>query len=100
MFVAIWTYRLRDLDDAAEFEKHYSVHGTWAAFFRQGSAYHRTALLRDVDDPLVYTTFDFWSSAEAYDAFIAEHLDEYKRIDRLCAGLTQDERCLGRMNVP
>ena len=99
MFVAIWSYRLRDDSLAAEFESHYATNGTWALFFRRSDDYQRTALLRDVDDALSYTTFDFWTSAEAYDAFIAENLGEYKRIDRLCADLTSDERCLGRLNI-
>jgi heme-degrading monooxygenase HmoA len=38
-----------------------------------------TELLRDVEQPGRYLVVDRWESREAYNAFVAEHRDEYMR---------------------
>jgi heme-degrading monooxygenase HmoA len=65
--------------DPAEFERAYANDGEWAEFFRRGRGYIGTELLRDVEQPGRYLVIDRWESAEAYDAFVAEHRDEYMR---------------------
>jgi heme-degrading monooxygenase HmoA len=93
-----------EVEDAAEFERVYGTDGEWAEFFRQGRGYIGTELLRDVeawagsvageaDDarpedraPLAragrYLVLDRWESADAYNAFVAAHREEYmERVD-------------------
>jgi heme-degrading monooxygenase HmoA len=71
-----------EVHDAAEFERVYGPDGDWAEFFRRGSGYVGTELLRDVESPGRYLVVDRWESAEAYNAFIAERREEYmERVD-------------------
>ena len=55
------------------------ANGEWAHFFRQGAGYIGTELLHDVELPGRYLVIDRWESADAYNAFAAEHRDEYMR---------------------
>ncbi len=68
-----------DARDPADFERAYGADGEWAQFFRQGVGYIGTELLRDIDEPDRYIVIDRWESAEAYNAFLSEHGDEYLR---------------------
>jgi len=63
----------------ADFERAYGAGGEWAQFFEQGAGYIGTELLRDVENPGRYFVIDRWESADAYNAFAAEHRDEYMR---------------------
>jgi heme-degrading monooxygenase HmoA len=72
----VFSYEVRD---PAEFESTYGQDGEWAEFFKQGAGYIGTELLRDVEIPGRYVVIDRWESAEAYNAFSAEHRDEYMR---------------------
>jgi heme-degrading monooxygenase HmoA len=75
----VFSYEVRD---SAEFERVYGPEGEWAGFFRGGRGYVGTELLRDVEAPGRYLVVDRWESAEAYNAFIAEHREEYmERVD-------------------
>jgi len=68
--------------DAAEFERVYGMEGEWAEFFRQGRGYIGTELLRDAEAPSRYLVIDRWESADAYNAFVAAHREEYmERVD-------------------
>jgi len=71
-----------EVHDAAEFERVYRADGEWAEFFRQGRGYIGTELLRDVEAPGRYLVIDRWESADAYNAFVAEHRESYmERVD-------------------
>jgi heme-degrading monooxygenase HmoA len=72
----VFTYDARDPE---EFERVYGSDGDWAQFFRAGAGYIGTELLRDVETPRRYVVIDRWESAEAYNAFVAEHREEYIR---------------------
>jgi len=72
----VFTYEARD---PAEFERAYGSDGDWAQFFRQGPGFVGTELLRDLENPGRYVVIDRWESAEAYNAFVAQHRDEYVR---------------------
>jgi heme-degrading monooxygenase HmoA len=72
----VFSYEVRD---PAEFERVYGPEGEWARFFRQGRGYVGTELLRDVEAPGRYLVVDRWASAEAYNAFVAEHREDYMR---------------------
>jgi heme-degrading monooxygenase HmoA len=71
-----------EVHDAPEFERAYGADGEWAEFFRHGSGYIGTEVLRDVEAPGRYLVIDRWESADAYNAFVAEHREEYmERVD-------------------
>jgi len=71
-----------EVHDAQEFERVYGNDGDWAQFFRQGRGFIGTELLRDVEAPGRYLVIDRWESADAYNAFVAEHREEYvERVD-------------------
>jgi len=71
-----------EVHDAAAFEQVYGSDGEWAGFFRRGRGYIGTELLRDVEAPGRYLVIDRWESADVYNAFVAEHREEYmERVD-------------------
>jgi heme-degrading monooxygenase HmoA len=72
----VFRYEVREPEG---FERVYGPSGEWAAFFRQGAGYIGTELLRDVEEPERYMVIDRWASADAYNAFLNEHQDEYLR---------------------
>jgi heme-degrading monooxygenase HmoA len=72
----VFSYEVRD---PVEFERVYGPDGEWAEFFRQGRGYVGTELLRDVEAGGRYFVVDRWESADAYNAFVADHRDEYMR---------------------
>ena len=79
MIALVFSY---EVHDAAEFERVYGADGEWAEFFRQGRGYIGTELLGDVEAPGRYLVIDRWESADAYNAFVAEHRESYmERVD-------------------
>lgn len=76
MIALVFSYQARE---AAEFERIFGPNGEWAAFFRSGRGFVGTELLRDVESADRYLVVDRWESADAYNAFVAEHRDEYMR---------------------
>ena len=76
MIALVFRYDARDTE---EFERVYGADGEWAQFFRRGAGYIGTELLRDVDEHDRYLVIDRWDSADAYNAFLAAHGDEYLR---------------------
>lgn len=76
MIALVFSYEVRHPDD---FEGVYGPDGEWAQFFRRGRGYVGTELLRDLEQPGRYLVVDRWESAEAYNAFVAEHGEEYMR---------------------
>jgi heme-degrading monooxygenase HmoA len=76
LIALVFRYEVRD---AEAFERVYGPEGEWAQFFRQGSGYIGTELLRDVEEPDRYLVIDRWESAEAYNAFLGTHDAEYLR---------------------
>ncbi len=76
MIALVFRYETRD---AEAFEQAYGPEGEWAQFFRRGRGYIGTELLRDLEEPGRYLVVDRWESADAYNAFLAEHREEYLR---------------------
>jgi heme-degrading monooxygenase HmoA len=72
----VFRYEVRDPHG---FEEAYGTDGEWAQFFRQGTGYIGTELLRDVEEPGRYLVIDRWESAEAYNAFLLAFQGEYMR---------------------
>ena len=65
--------------DPGAFEGVYGPNGDWARFFRGGLGYIGTELLRDVEEFDRYIVIDRWETADAYNAFVTEHQEEYLR---------------------
>jgi heme-degrading monooxygenase HmoA len=79
MIAVVFRYEVRDLES---FEGAYGPDGDWAQFFRQGAGYIGTELLHDIDEVDRYLVIDRWESADAYNAFVAAHREEYmERVD-------------------
>ena len=76
MIALVFRYDVREV---AAFEAVYGPEGEWAQFFRSGEGYIGTELLHDVEEPDRYLVIDRWESADAYNAFLAAHQDEYLR---------------------
>jgi heme-degrading monooxygenase HmoA len=76
MIALVFRYEVRD---PVGFEEVYGPDGEWAQFFRSGTGYIGTELLHDVDESERFLVIDRWESADAYNAFLAEHRDEYLR---------------------
>lgn len=93
-FSILWEFLIR-ADGQAEFERHYSPGGSWAALFRQAEGYLGTELLRDRGNRLRYLTIDRWTGIEAWQAFRERFAAQYKALDRQCQGLTERETLLG-----
>jgi heme-degrading monooxygenase HmoA len=72
----VFSYEVRE---AAEFERVYGPDGDWAQFFAEARGYIGTELLRDVEIPSRYVLIDRWDTADDYNAFAAEHREEYMR---------------------
>jgi heme-degrading monooxygenase HmoA len=68
-----------DVHEVEAFEAVYGPEGAWAQFFRSGEGYIGTELLHDVEEPDRYLVIDRWESADAYNAFLAAHQEEYLR---------------------
>lgn len=99
MLHILWEFRVRK-DRIAEFEEHYSADGTWARFFRAGRGFRESRLLRDREAPGRYLTIDLWDDLASFRAFSDANAEEYASIDRRCAELTDEERCLGYFESP
>lgn len=76
MIALVFSY---EVPNAAEFERVYGTGGEWEAFFTGARGYIGTELLRDVEVQGRYLVIDRWESADAYNAFVAEHREEYMR---------------------
>ena len=98
MFVRTWRYRVgRDAREA--FERAYGPDGDWARIFARGTGYLGTELLGAVDGgseaELSYVTIDRWRERADWDAFLADHGEDYRALDRKLDPLTLEEEDLG-----
>ncbi len=94
-FAIIWEFRVRSGMEQA-FEAAYGAEGDWVRLFHRSPEYVRTELVRDVDDRGRYLTIDVWRSGAAYESFRERHREEYRKIDTLCAEMTEGEREVGK----
>ena len=79
MIALVFSYEVRD---AEAFEQVYGPEGEWSQFFSAANGYIGTELLRDVEVPGRYLVVDRWESADAYNAFVDAHREEYmERVD-------------------
>lgn len=98
VIVIAWEFRVRP-GQTAGFERAYGPEGDWARLFRRSSAYHGTELLRDPGDPERYLTLDRWNDISDFEAFKAEHGEDYRKLDEACEPLCAEEKLVGRFAV-
>lgn len=90
MIALVFSYEVRD---TAAFEAVHGPDGEWAGFFGGARGYVGTELLRDVERPGRYLVVDRWETAETYNAFVAEHRDEFmRRVDDTRYAVDQELR--------
>ena len=94
MFVALWEHEVKPGCEES-FQRVYGPSGDWAELFRSDANYHQTRLLRDVTRPAIHLTMDSWTSRQAYEAFVASHAAEYRKLDAAGEKLTLSERRIG-----
>jgi hypothetical protein len=102
MFLALWEFEVKP-GCKKRFLKVYGPEGDWAKLFRKDANYQETGLWHDLNRPATYLTLDFWTSRQAYEAFMAAHAGEYERLDAAGGELTLRERKIGwyeRVEVP
>lgn len=93
-FTYIWEFIVPP-ELEAEFLKHYGPEGSWVKLFKQDSSYLETILLSDSSTQSRYITIDRWKTEQAYKSFREKYANEYITQDKLCEGLTKEEKFLG-----
>lgn len=94
MIYIIWTFVLsRGMEN--NFEEVYGPEGAWVRLFRSAEGFLGTELLKDLNDPLRYTTIDRWESVVDFEQFRSTHKEEYETLDHSCERLTSQERLIG-----
>jgi heme-degrading monooxygenase HmoA len=96
MIALIWRFEVNDAH-RAEFERAYGPTGDWARLFARSGGFRGTELLRADDGS--YITFDVWRARADFDAFLAEHGDDYEALDRRAEAWTRAEHKLGEYEV-
>jgi heme-degrading monooxygenase HmoA len=96
MYTIIWRFTVKP-DAIPVFENHYGADGSWVHLFRAAPGYVGSELLRDVNKPNIFITFDHWRSAEDFVAFNPQANTAYEALDRQCDALTLYEEKLGTM---
>ncbi len=92
--MVIWEFQV-NTEAKLPFEQAYGPAGDWVRLFSRSSDYRGTQLLRDIDWPGRYLTFDHWTSREALRQFKQTHQADYDALDKQCEALTDNESLLG-----
>jgi heme-degrading monooxygenase HmoA len=84
----VWRYRVAT-ERVASFEQAYGSDGRWAQEFATGPGFLGTQLVRGGGG--WYLTIDHWESADRWHSWLADNREEYSRLDRTFAELTELE---------
>ena len=98
MVQLVWEFVARE-NKIAEFEQHYSSHGSWAQLFERSAGFRGTALLRDMQKRGRYLTVDSWDSLDAHRTMREQFAREYGELDRRCEEFTERETNWGAFEV-
>jgi hypothetical protein len=80
MIEFIWEFVVKE-EAKGRFELAYGPGGAWGKLFALSPGYRGTTLLRDTQNPRRYLTFDFWDTVVQREQALAEHQEEYSRLD-------------------
>ncbi len=98
MIEIVWEYLIKE-EAQGQFELAYGPGGAWSRLFSQSPGFRGTTLLRDINNPRRFLTIDIWDSLEKREQALAEHQEEYDRLDATFAEWTELERELGVYRV-
>lgn len=87
--IIVWRYTVAEVHRDG-FERAYGSSGPWVALFAAAPGYLGTELVRG-EPAGDYVTIDRWESKAQYDAFRAERVVEYERLDAEFDALTVSE---------
>jgi heme-degrading monooxygenase HmoA len=96
MHVILWRFQVRPGREA-EFEAAYGNDGTWARFFRSGSGFVASELMRGTDG--TYLTIDRWESRSSQQAFREVHAARFAELDAAGEVLTLEETLLAEVEA-
>jgi len=94
----IWEYEVRS-EHITQFKNAYGANGDWVRLFQKCPGYLKTELKRNLDNPNIFLTVDYWQS---YSDFLSMKLiiaDEYSILDKLCEVYTSSENHLGVFEI-
>lgn len=94
MIEVVWEFVVKE-EARGRFELAYGPGGAWGKLFGQSPGFRGITLLRDTQNPRRYLTFDFWDSTAHREQALAEHAEEYARLDTAFADWTESEAELG-----
>jgi heme-degrading monooxygenase HmoA len=94
MIEIVWEFVVKD-EARGRFELAYGPGGAWDKLFSQSPGFRGITLLRDTRNPRHYLTFDLWDSAAHHEQALAEHAEEYARLDATFADWTESEAEVG-----
>ena len=96
MHALIWRYEVKE-EARAAFEATYGPTGAWAQLFARAEGFRGTELFRADDGS--YLSLDVWARRADFDAFMAEHGEDYAALDRGTESWTLSEHRLGDYEV-
>lgn len=91
VFTRVWQYEVVEGRES-EFERVYAGDGAWARLFEGSEGFLGTELFRSLSDPRGYLTVDWFTSADAFRTFLAQHATAYAELDRQAEALTVSEQ--------
>lgn len=94
VFAYIWEYLVK-AENKSEFEQVYGPDGEWVQLFKQDTGYLGAELHRDTSNTQRYLTVDYWVSKKARDNFREKFAEQFKKLDKQCESLTEQENFLG-----
>jgi len=89
--VRIWEYDVPE-ESRAEFERRYGDAGDWAQLFSTSPGFRGTELFASLSRQGRYVTVDHFTDTAAWERFLAENADDYRRLDVTTSALTTHER--------
>jgi heme-degrading monooxygenase HmoA len=94
MFLVLWEFEVKPGCEK-RFERVYGPGGDWDSLFRRDANHAGTHLFRNMSQPRVYLTADYWRSRKSYEAFLQVQVAGYQHLDSVSEELTASERHVG-----
>lgn len=98
MIEIIWEFIVKE-ESRGQFELAYGPGGAWSKLFARSPGYRGTTLMRDIMNPRLYLSIDLWDSMAQREQMLAEHKEEYAKLDASFAAWTESEREVGVFRV-
>ncbi len=92
--MVVWEYEVKTGCES-NFMAAYGPDGLWASLFSRSMDFLGVELVRSVQHPSRFFTFDHWASATGFRDFCMAHAAAYEELDTKLAGWTEWERRIG-----